>query len=190
MSEEAELAVRRYLNFLEDPASIVDSKLVAKLEEQLSSSSDTIERLHASAALEKAKSADGESVRAAFVKYARDYANAFDLPASAFRAMGVSESTLTEAGFNAAGKGTKGKKTAPKPSGRLRAPKVAKSAISEHILGIKGVFTLNDVMSNFGGSIGTVNTVVKALIADGSIKNLGPDTEHQGRGRARIRYSR
>ena len=190
MSDQAELAVRRYLNFLQDPTSIVDTKRIAELELQLSSSTDSIERLHTTAALEKAKFADGDSVRAAFVKNARAYANAFDLPASAFRGMGVDENTLNDAGLQGAQKGSKGKKTKSVPAGRLRAPKVAKASIHQHILGLKGAFTLNDVMDSFGGSIGTVNTVVKELVASGSVKNLGPDTNHQGRGRAPIRYSR
>ena len=191
MSEDAELAVRRYLDFLVDPSSILDSALIASLESELATTIDPMKKLHAHAALEKARRNDGDSVRAAFVKHARAYAAAHDLPVSAFRSVGVSDIALAEAGFDL-GHGrikSKSKKTAA-PAGRRRAPKVSKSTIQAHILATSGPFTLNDVMTSVGGSIGTVNTVVKQLVGAGSVKQLGPDTDHQGRGRAPIRYSR
>ena len=85
---------------------------------------------------------------------------------------------------------TKGKAAKALPAGRQRAQKVSKASIRTHILAITGSFTLNDIMGGIGGSIGTVNTVVKELVVEGSVKLLGPDTTHQGRGRAPIRYSR
>ncbi len=191
MSEDAELAVRRYLDFLVDPSSILDSGLIASLESELATTTDPMKKLHAHAALEKARRSDGDSVRAAFVKHARAYAASHDLPAAAFRSVGVSDIALAEAGFDL-GHGrikSKSKKSAA-PAGRRRAPKVSKSTIQAHILATSAPFTLNDVMASVGGSIGTVNTVVKELVTAGSVKQLGPDTDHQGRGRAPIRYSR
>jgi hypothetical protein len=194
MSDEAELSVRRYLDFLADPGSILDTARISSLENELASAKDPITKLHAHAALEKALRTDGVGVRAAFVKHARSYAAAHDLSASAFRSVGVSDIALAEAGFDLGhgrlkAKAAKAAKTGL-PSGRLRAPKVAKASIQAHILERTGSFTLNDVMSGIGGSIGTVNTVVKEMVDAGSIKQLGPDTNHQGRGRAPIRYSR
>jgi hypothetical protein len=194
MSEEAEVAVRRYLDFLADPTSIVDKARIATLEAELASAKDPMTKLHTHAALEKARHSDGDSVRSLFVKHARAYALAHELPASAFRSVGVSEIALVEAGFDLghgrlkAKAGKAGK--VGLPAGRQRAPKVSKSSIQAHILSIGGSFTLNDVMSGVGGSIGTVNTVVKELVTAGKIKQLGPDTNHQGRGRAPIRYSK
>jgi hypothetical protein len=191
MSEEAEVAVRRYLDFLADPSSIVDKARIASLEAELAAAKDTMTKLHTHAALEKARNADGDAVRSLFVKHARAYAATHDLPASAFRSVGVSEIALVEAGFDL-GHGrlkTKAGKAAL-PAGRQRAPKVSKASIEAHILSIGGSFTLNDVMSGVGGSIGTVNTVVKELVAAGKVKQLGPDANHSGRGRSPIRYSK
>ena len=192
MSDEAEHAVRKYLDFLADPGSVLDKAKIASLEAELASTTDTMKRLHAVAALEKAKRTDGESVRSDFIHHARAYAEAHDLPASAFRSVGVNDIALAEAGFDL-GHGrmkTKGKAAKALPAGRQRAQKVSKASIRTHILAITGSFTLNDIMGGIGGSIGTVNTVVKELVVEGSVKLLGPDTTHQGRGRAPIRYSR
>jgi hypothetical protein len=191
MSDEAELSVRRYLDFLADPGSILDTTRISSLEKELESAKDPLTKLHAHAALEKARRTDGDAVRGAFVKHARSYAAAHDLSASAFRSVGVSDIALAEAGFDL-GHGRIKAKAAKTglPSGRLRAPKVSKASIQAHILERTGSFTLNDVMGGIGGSIGTVNTVVKEMVDAGSIKQLGPDTNHQGRGRAPIRYSR
>jgi hypothetical protein len=191
MSDEAELSVRRYLDFLVDPSSILDTARISSLEEELATTTDLLKKLHTHAALEKARRSDGESVRSAFIKHARAYAATHELPVSAFRSVGVSDVALAEAGFDL-GHGrikSKAKKSAA-PTGRLRAPKVSKSTIQAHILATAAPFTLNDVMASVGGSIGTVNTVVKELVAAGSVKQLGPDADHQGRGRAPIRYTR
>lgn len=191
MSDDAELSVRRYLDFLVDPTSILDTARIASLEEELSTTKEPLKKLHVHAALEKARRNDGDSVRAAFVKHARAYAMSHDIPVSAFRSVGVNDIALAEAGFDLGHGRIKSKaKKGPTPTGRLRAPKVSKASIQAHILSASGPFTLNDVMGAVGGSIGTVNTVVKELVAAGSVKQLGPDTGHQGRGRAPIRYSR
>lgn len=191
MPDDAELSVRRYLDFLADPSSILDTARIASLEQELSTTTDTLKKLHVLAALEKARRADGDSVRAAFVKHARTYASAHDIPVSAFRSVGVSDIALAEAGFDLGHGRIKSKsKKAPTTTGRLRAPKVSKAAIQTHIQSLTGSFTLNDIMASVGGSIGTVNTVVKEMVKAGSVKQLGPDANHQGRGRAPIRYSR
>ena len=129
-----------------------------------------------------------EAVRAGFVKHARSYAATHDIPVSAFRSVGVSDIALAEAGFDL-GFGNRGKSAVKSSAARQRAPKVSQSTIRSHILAVKGSFTLNDIMGDVGGSIGTVNTVVKDLIGEGLLKSKGPDADHQGRGRAPIRYA-
>jgi hypothetical protein len=191
MSDEAALSVRRYLDFLVDPGSILDTARISALEAELAAATDPLKKLHAHAALEKARRSDGDGVRASFVKHARAYALAHDISVSSFRSVGVSDIALAEAGFDLGHGRMKAKATkSALPGGRLRAPKVSKSSIQAHILAMSGSFTLNDIMSGIGGSIGTVNTVVKEMVTARTIKQLGPDTNHQGRGRAPIRYSR
>jgi hypothetical protein len=194
MPDEAELAVNRYLNFLADPSSILDTNRISVLEAELAAATNPLKKLHAHAALEKARRSDGDDVREAFVKHALPYAVAHDISVSSFRSVGVSDIALAEAGFDLGHGRIKAKiakaTRTPLPGGRLRAPKVSKSSIQNHIMQMSGSFTLNDVILGIGGSIATVNTVVKEMVGAGSIKQLGPDTNHQGRGRAPIRYSR
>ncbi len=187
----AEAAIRRYLDYLVDPTSVLDTAKISSLEAEVAGATDLLKRLHLNAALDKARRADGESVRAGFVAHARAYASTHDLPPSAFRTMGVSDIALAEAGFdlgfgNARGRGAKG---AASGAPRQRAPKVSQSKIREHIMSVKGTFTLNDIMGDVGGSLGTVTTVVKELVATGKVKSNGPDADHHGRGRAPIRYA-
>lgn len=184
----SEAAIRRYLDFVADPTSVVDHARIASLEAELAGSKDLIQQLHIHGSLEKARRADGEAVRAGFVKHARSYAATHDIPVSAFRSVGVSDIALAEAGFDL-GFGNRGKSAVKSSAARQRAPKVSQSTIRSHILAVKGSFTLNDIMGDVGGSIGTVNTVVKDLIGEGLLKSKGPDADHQGRGRAPIRYA-
>jgi hypothetical protein len=188
----AEAAIRRYLDYLVDPSSVLDTAKISSLEAELASSTDLLKRLHLNAALDKARRADGESVRAGFVSHARAYATTHDLPPSAFRAMGVNDIALAEAGFDLGfgnARGRKGAAAAKSGAPRQRAPKVSQSKIRDHIMSVKGTFTLNDIMGDVGGSLGTVTTVVKELVAAGKVKSNGPDADHHGRGRAPIRYA-
>lgn len=188
---QAENAVRHYLDFIADPSSIIDKARIASLESELSATTDAIKKLHVTAALEKAKQTDGQAVRSAFVAHANEYAIANGLPASAFRSLGVNDIALAEAGFDLGHGRMKGKgKGKGSANPRRRARKVSKSSIRAYTLATTETFKLQDIMDGAGGSIGTVTLVVKELVAEGAVKDLGSDPSHNGRGRAPKIYSR
>jgi hypothetical protein len=85
-----EAAVRAYLQFLEDPSKLVDAASVKRLEGAVAKAKDPVDRLKAIAAVEKAKATDEAVYRADFVKLAKQWAAEEDVPAGAFREMGVS----------------------------------------------------------------------------------------------------
>ena len=60
-STSPEAAVRRYLSWIDDPRSVIDEEAVARADAAFASASDPIDRLHAAAARERAKSAAGAS---------------------------------------------------------------------------------------------------------------------------------
>ena len=57
-----EAAVRRYLNYLSDPTSVIDHDRVEEVQAELSATDDQIERLRLESELDRVRSTDGESV--------------------------------------------------------------------------------------------------------------------------------
>ena len=124
----AEDAVRRYLAWVDDPSSLVDAEAVAAAEAALASATDPIDKLHAAAELERVRVGDPSALRAAFVGHARDYAAQADIPVQAFRALGVGDDVLAEAGFalpSSRGRRGPASGSAPRAQGpRVRAPQI------------------------------------------------------------------
>lgn len=185
MNESAEFAVRRYLEFLGDPSTAVDGSRVAALEAQVGQTSDVIAKLKLLEELGRARSGDTAALRQAFVTHAKSWAAANTIGLDAFRALGVGDIALVEAGFDLG-------RNAPKKSGAAtarplrpaRAANVSGSAIREHIAGLTGTFTLASVMHDVGGSLGTIRKIVDEMEAAGRVRNEGSDPSHSSRGRA------
>src|SRR4051794_40619046 len=93
-----ESAVRSYLQYLEDPSSVVDEVAVKALQEAVNETKAPEDRLKASGALQKAQSPDGAPYRADFARSARQGPKKEPVPASAFRELGVPNDVLAEAG--------------------------------------------------------------------------------------------
>jgi hypothetical protein len=192
-------AVRRYLQFIEDPATARDEALLTRLRHQLASASDPIEKLHLLTQIGAAESATGDDLRTRFVRHAKSWADAHNVSSTAFRQLGVPSSALVEAGFTFAVSKTPksarsakpGRAGAARPAGGERKPQVSASSISSYVLGLSGQFTIKQIMDNAGGSLGTVNRVLDDLIANGRVRKLGhTDPNHTGRGRAPYLYER
>lgn len=199
-----ETAVRRYLQFVEDPSTARDEALLGRLRHQLASATDPIEKLKLIAQIEQAEQADGEAIRTAFVRHARAWADEHGVTVSAFRQLGVSDIALAEAGFDLGF----ARRSAPRParagSPRTGSPGVGRGPagpsgsrtrgsaddIRSWMLAHESGFTLAQAMAGAGGSLGTVKKVVDDLVAVGQIRNLGADPDHRGRGRAPHRYGR
>lgn len=173
-----ETAVRAYLTYLQDPSSLVDNDEVDRLGKEVAATTDPIDRLIAMAALHRAKTTDPATVIDGFIKHARAWAEAEDVPESAFREMGVPDDVLRAAGF---GKVRKGRATGSKP-GAARRPKVSADQLREAILTLDGPFSTRDVAERTGGSQMTIARVIAALASDGEIQPAGEKSS--GRGRA------
>lgn len=189
-----ESAVRRFLDWIDDPASAVDHGAVERAEAAFAAASDPIDRLHAAAARERARSADVVSVRADFVAHARGYAEAEGIPVEAFRALEVSDDVLAEAGFAVpSSRGRRGPaagraKTSNR-TGLPRAPQVPVAQIKAVADQMPRQFTLAQLAAKAGGgSPVTVRKAVDELIAEGFVAKLGPDANHAGPGRAPTIY--
>lgn len=178
-SIDAESAVRRYMAFLADPDSARDGDAIAAAEADLAKAKDPIDALRAEAALERARTADGSELRAAFVRHARSWAQREGISAAAFRNQNVPEEDLVAAGIVDAGKGRRSRGRAP----RLDVDEVAGKLP-------KGTFTLRDFAEAIDREPGTARRYVQQLVDRGTVTDLGDDPNHDGRGRAPRLYKR
>lgn len=188
-SSSPEAAVRRYLAWVDDPSSAVDESAVQRAEAALAEASDPIDRLHAVAARERAKSADVDAIRAGFVAEARTYADAEGIPVEAFRVLGVDDAVLAEAGFNVPLTKSGSSRRRQSSSSKPRSPKVSLAHVKAVSAQMPKRFILSELAEQAGGgSPATVRKAVDELIEEGLAIKVGPSETHTGRGRPPIVY--
>lgn len=184
-----EAAVRRYLQWLDDPSSLVDADAVARAEAAVAAAPDPLARLHALADLEHAREADSDAATKEFVANARAYAEAESIPVAAFQASGASDDVLRRAGFQVGRRGRRSSGGASRRGGRARATQVSTETLKAAVLRLPRPFTLSEVANEAGGgSPQTVRKAVDEMVAAGKVRNLGPKQDHQGQGRAPTLY--
>ncbi len=183
--EEAELAIRNYLLFRQDPAQLIDSGRIAELENTSASATDPIEKLKAIAALAKARDVDGRGYEERFVQHARAWAEQNEIPVASFREMGIPDSVLRAAGLGPSARS----KSSGSRSGHRRS--VSAKEIQAHIMSsVTGKFTLADLSASVGGSPMTVRKAVEDLVRSGGVTRLGPTPGWPGPGRAPIQFAK
>lgn len=189
----AEAAVRRYLQFVADPSSLVDHAAIAELERHAQAADDPIDKLKLLSRLEKARAVDGERTKIDFIRYAKAWADANDVSPSAFTALGVDDQLLLAAGIGARQRA--GAATTRRPpvrhadgGGSTRAANVSAAHIKEVVASWTDEFVLADVVAKVGGSPITVRKAIDELVEAGTVRNLGPKQHHDGRGRAPFVY--
>jgi len=175
-----EAAVRDYLTFLNDPESLVDPEEVSRLEGEIAKTTDPVERLMVMARLHKARSADPDAYEKAFVSQAKIWADAEDIPATAFEEMGVSVDVLRAAKLLPGGR--RGIMTIrAKALSAARKPGVKSTELEAGILLMPEPFTVKDVSERVGGSTVTVKAAIDRLEAQGKITAAGERTGQRGR---------
>jgi len=174
-----ESAVRLYLQYLADPASVVDAAAVKKAQGAVDKATDPIARLKAFGALERAQATDETVYRADFVRYARAWATEESVPASAFRELGVPNDVLAEAGLDGQPKGRRRSKAGTAP--RLRRPAVKTEDLEAGILALTEPFTVRDVSDRVGGSTVTVKAALDRLVTQERVVEAGERGGSRGR---------
>jgi hypothetical protein len=174
-----EAAVRLYLIFLDDPAKLVDATTVKRLQGEVDTAKDPIDRLKAMGALERAKSTDESAYRYEFIKSAKQWADEEGVPASAFREMGVPNDVLSAAGIAGSPKSRRRSRATTAP--RHRRPAVKTDTLEEGILGLDETFTVNDVVERVGGSPMTVKKALDGLASQGKVRDAGERKGSRGR---------
>lgn len=196
-------AVRSYLTYLDDPASIRNDDEIATRRRAVAKAVDPVEKLRAVAALRSAERLDGSEYRERFIREARGWAQREGITTSAFVEIGVPLADLRAAGFDVsggrAGRGGRRRRTASRPTEAARPrrarrrdgrTRVTSDSIREAILATSEPFTTSTLRELTGGSLGTIRKVLGDLVAAGEVGELGPDHNRKRRGRAPIRYQR
>ena len=182
---ESEVAVRDYLTFLSDPASLVDPALISRLESEVASAKDPVDKLRSIAALEQAKTADPQRYERAFVEQAKIWASAEGVPASAFQEMGVPDDVLRAAGIIVGGRSRRGGGQRPATSTRstlsTRRPAIRTAELESGILSLSDPFSVKDVAERVGGSTVTVKAAIDRLEAQGKVVPAGERPGNRGR---------
>lgn len=174
-----EAAVRSYLQWLEDPSSVRDHSAIAQAKSASQNATDPIERLKALSALQVLEAVDGASFRAGFVANAAEWANENAVTAEAFATLGVPSDVLTEAGLV--------KSTVVTSVGKRRT-RVSPDAVRAAIPTV--AFSIADLEAASGASTATVRKVIAEMTEAGTLRDLGPDQKHTGRGRAPLLFTK
>ena len=189
--DAAEVAIRRYLQWIVDPTSIVDVVAIEQAEAAARGATDVLDKLKALSLVERLRSGDGAAAKKDFLQHARAWGVSNEISPTAWIRLGVPPDVLRQAGIT-------GNRAATQPSSRptdrgattrrAHAPSVTAKQIAEHIKSLDVPFVLTDITARIGGSPMTVRKAVEQLIAEGSVVRLGPAQGHDGRGRAPISY--
>ncbi len=187
MTTDQESAVRSYLTYLSDPTSLVDTQKIAKLQAEANSATDPIAKLKVLSDLDRAQSVDASAVRGDFIIHARKWAAANGVTAEAFRSMNVPADVLSAAGLD----GKNGRKKAKvSRAGGTRAPGVKSEGIRAAVSAKTGTFTIREITDTTGATTATVTKVIVAMVESGALKEVGPLTNHNARGRAPMQYAK
>jgi hypothetical protein len=176
-----ESAVRLYLMFLDDPASLVDAEVVKELEAKVDSTDDPIERLRTLAQLERAKAADESAYKYDFIKHAKSWAESEGVPVSAFREMNVPEDVLRAAGLVPGASRRRGRVVKEANPDRPRRTRSNPDDLREGILALEGQFSVRNVTEQVGGSAVTIKNLISQLEAQGRVKAAGEKAGNRGR---------
>ncbi|MDY7106493.1 MAG: hypothetical protein S0880_35400 [Actinomycetota bacterium] len=186
-----EEAVRLYLLYLDDPAKLRDEQLIEKLEGEAEKAGDPVEKLKVLGELERAKAINGDQFRSDFVRLAHGWAEDQGVPVTAFTSMGVPQDVLAEAGFDVPRGRGRGRRNGTAAGGGRRTQRSRRVSVEEVKSGVPtGPFTVKDLEEASGATGATVRKAIAELVDAGSIKDLGPDREYHGRGRAPTLYGK
>lgn len=180
-SKSTESAVRTYLTALRDPSALRDESRLEQLQSELESSSDELERLRLRQQIIDIESPSVSQYEDEFITHAKAWAEEHGVTARAFEAEGVPAQVLRRAGLAPAGGGRKPRRTGART--RVTVDEV-------RALIPRGAFTIRTLQETSGASPAVVRKVVNEELANGRLKEVGPDPDHRGPGRSPTLYKK
>lgn len=182
--------IRAYLDGLgQTDKPIVDREAVKALKAQVRDESDPINKLKLLAQLEQEEAGhvpDRSGDEAVFIAEAKAWADEEGIPTSAFQSMGVPDDILKQAGFTITSPSAT---RARRSSGGTRAPRIAMGDVDAAAKSLSGEWKLQDLAGKLDRDPTTTRNYLKKLMDAGTVKEIGDDPNHDGRGRAPKLYS-
>lgn len=181
--------VRLYLTYLEDPDSLRDETAVAKAQAAVDRphGKDPITRVRALTALEQAYQVDGDSYREGFVANAKAWIEETGYTVGALQSIGVPTDVLVDAGLlKSRDVRRAGTRTTPVQTRRRQPPMSLDEVL--RLLPDDVDFTVADAAVAIDRLPGTAKNYVVALSEQDLLAPVGPDPQHQGKGRAPTLY--
>ncbi|QXC62539.1 hypothetical protein KSP35_07000 [Aquihabitans sp. G128] len=193
-TKSVEDGIRHYLETLgQSGRPVVDRGAVEALRSQIKAETDVIVRLKLTAALTEAQEGqapDFSRQRAVFISEAKAYAEAENIPAAAWLAVGVPEEVLKEAGIEVPAAASKGRAKAASGGGGARAPRIPYEDVKKAAHKLGSGWKVADLATALDREKGTATNYVKQLLENGDIVDLGDAPDHDGRGRAPKLYGK
>lgn len=189
IASEAETAIRNYLLYLDDPSQLVDPAEVARLQTEIDTATDPLDKLRLLSKLQRAEQSDEHVLRESFCAHAKTWAEANEVTAASLTALGVSLEVLDQAGFAVP---QRPERRARKPRDAARrssgSPSVTAAQIKSKVAAKSVKFTLADIAADIGGSPMTVRKAITELVDAGIVERLGPSPDWHQPGRAPILF--
>lgn len=183
-AKQLDEAVRTYMLSVKNPAALKDEQQLTQLEASLAEEEDPLERVKLQAQLNRAQSVTPEDFEQAFVENAKEWASKNDVPPEAFLAEGVEDDVLVKAGLLA-----KAQSKPPQARRSATRSRVPAEEVRNAIRSQSESFTTNSIQELTGASAATVRKYIQELLDEKVLVEEGPDSSHQGRGRAPILYA-
>lgn len=189
---ENEASIRSYLLYLKDPDGLVDRAAVTRAERQVERETDPIRKLRALSRLELAGRVDGDALRADFIANVGAWLEANpDVTVGAFRASGVPDEVLVEAGLVDAHHRNGSRPVPAQPSRPPRRPRAAPIPLDQAADVVpEGTFRVNEYAVIIGRQVSTARLYIDRLIRAGVLVDAGEVEDWSGSGSPPKLYKR
>src|SRR4051812_13575375 len=121
--DPAEAAIRRYLRWLDDPSSIVDTAAIEEAEAAARRTTDVLDKLKALSLVDRLRSGDDAAVKRAFLEHAKAWGDANEISPTAWIRLGVPPDVLRQAGITG-NRAARQSSVRPRPTGNANAANV------------------------------------------------------------------
>jgi len=187
MKAEAEDAIRRYLDALRQPSSLVDHQRISEIAQALEDADDPLERVRLRQALHHAAEPDFDALAAAFVRAVPDWIREHGDDARPFLMEGVPAGVARQAGLRVAGEPARNNRSAT----RRRRP-VRRLTYQGWLNRVPGEpFTVRQLGAAADMTSNAARVFITTALASGDLVEVGPAEDGPAQpGRIPMTYQR
>lgn len=191
-TSNSEAAIRAYLLYLREPESLVDEAAVLRAKAQVQRETDPIRKLRALSRLELAGQVNGDTLRSDFIANVSTWLRENpDVTVGAFRASGVPDEVLVEAGLVDARRRNGSRPVPAQPSRPPRRQRAAPIPLDQAADVVpEGTFRVNEYAVIIGRQISTARLYIDRLLRAGMLVDAGEVEDWSGNGSPPKLYKR